>query len=163
MGAVQQNGSVSPGHSAVWTTNGVIQDGGPFPAGPRVLGRQLGASFSTTTDQPILFPATVSALSITGIIVTNASVNLTTAAGGFYPQASKAGSAIVAATQIYVALTSPSVLISLPLTSAAQTTRYSAANLGTIGTQLAIYFALSTPQMGSATADIYVLGVDLSA
>lgn len=162
MAGVLQNGNVSPGHSAVWTTNGIIQDGGPFPAGPRVLGSALGASFSSTGDQPIVFSQTISALQITGIIVTNASVNLTNAAGGFYPQPLKAGSPLVLATQIYVALTSPSVLIMPTLTSTAQTTRYSATNLGLIGTQLAIYLSLTTPQSGSATADVYVLGVDLT-
>jgi hypothetical protein len=160
--AVQQNGAVSPGHSAVWTTNGIIQDGGPFPAGPRVLGSSLGASFSTTTDQPILLPQTVSAFQLTGIIVTNASVSLTNAQGGFYTQPSKGGTALVQSSQIYVGLTSPSILIMPTLTATATSTRFSPAILATIGTQMAIFFSLTVAQVGNATADIYVLGVDLS-
>jgi len=159
---VLQSGSVSPGHPAVWVTTGVIGDGGYFPAGPRVLGRQLGASFSTTTDQPILLPQTLTAMQLTGIIVTNASVSLTTAQGGFYTQPSQGGQQLVPSSQIYVGLTSPSVLIMPTLTAYATSTRFTASILGPIGTQMAIFFSLTNAQAGGATADIYVLGTDLS-
>jgi len=162
MGNVTQNGSVSPGHAVVWTTNGIIADGGSFPAGPRVLARQLGASFSITTDQPIVLPPTVSALQITGIIVTNASTAMNLAGGGFYTQPSKGGSTIVAASQGYSALITSANLLQPTLTTLAQTTRFSPTILGQIGTQMAVFFSLTTAQAGNATADVYLLGVDLS-
>ena len=161
-GNVTQNGSVSPGHAVVWTTNGIIQDGGSFPAGPRVLARQLGASFSTTTDQPIVLPQTVSAFQLTGIIVTNASISLNVAQGGFYPQPGKVGAPLVLSTQIYSVLLSNTILMQPALTAYAMTTRFTTAILAPIGTQMAIYFSLGSAQTGAATADIYILGVDLS-
>jgi len=161
--AVLQNGNVSPGHSTIWVANGVIGDGGPFPAGPRVLGSAFGASFNTTTDQPILIPTTVSAWALTGIMVTNASINLTSAVGGFYTQPSKGGIALVSASQNYIGLTAPSVLLQLLLTGAGAGTRLSPANVSLIGTQMAVFFSLTMAQGTTATADIYLLGVDLSA
>jgi hypothetical protein len=83
------------------------------------------------------------------IIVTNASISLTTAAGGFYPAASKAGTPLVAAAQIYAALTAPSKFIDLSLQPIVGTDTYS---LGTI------YFSLTTTQGAAATADIFVFG-----
>jgi len=162
MAGVLQNGSVSPGHSTIWVANGVIGDGGPFPAGPRVLGASYGTSFSTTSDQPILLPSTISAVTITGIIVTNASASLNTAQGGVYPAPGQTGSPLVAATQVYSTLLNNSYLLNLTLTAFATTTRFTTNSLTPIGTQMALYFSLTTAQSGNPTADVYVLGVDLS-
>ena len=162
-GNVQQSGLITPGHNVQWLAPGVVGDGGAAPAAQRVLASLRGANFNTTSDQPIAIPQRVTAFQLTGIIVTNSNVlpNLS-AQGGFYPLAAKAGSPIVAAAQTYIALTSPSSLLSATLTAFANTTRFSSANLGTIGGLMNIWFSLTTAQGAAAAADVYILGVDLS-
>ena len=167
MGAVQQSGNVTPGHLAVWTTGGVIQDGGSFLASQKVLAAFFNANFNTIADQPLILPSAITAFQLTGIIVTNASVSLTTAAGGFYPAASKGGTAIVSSAQVYSALTSANLLMQPTLSSFAQSARFSSANLGLSlvangQNGLTVYLSLTTAQGSSATADVYLVGIDLS-
>ena len=166
VGAVLQSGSITPGQIATWATDGVIQAGGPIGAYQKVLTSQRGASFNTITDQPLVLPGSILAFMLTGIVVTNASLNMTTAVGGFYSGALKTGTQIVAASQTYTTLTTPNVLAFPVLTANIPTTRFSAANLlvNTFGatTGLTIYFSLTTPQGAIATADVYLLGIDLS-
>lgn len=160
--SILQSGSVTPGHSAIWTTDGVIQDGGSMPASQRVLASLRSANFNISTDQPILIPQAITAFQLTGIVVTNASLSLTNAAGGFYPLASKSGTPIVSAAQAYSALTTSNTLLQATLASFGQNTRFSSANLGAINGILAIWFSLTTPQGFAATADIYLMGTDLT-
>lgn len=168
MNNVMQSGQVTPGHSAVWITNGIVQDGGPITASQKVLATIFSANFNSTSDQPILLPFGISVFQLTNIIVTNASTSLTTAQGGFYTAASKGGSTIVASTQAYSALTSPDLLLPLTLTAFANTARFSSNNLPLIlgpnsQNVLEIFFSLTTAQgVMPCTADIYVLGIDLS-
>lgn len=118
----------------------------------RVLGTLRGANFNSTADQAI--PITNSAsYSITSVIVTNCSTSLTLAAGGFYPTTSKGGTAIVAAAQLYSALTGTTVLLSATVAATPLVTRYTAQTL---------YLSLTTGQGGAATCDVYVAGVDLT-
>lgn len=108
------------------------------------VGVLKGANFNVTTDQIVKMNA--GTYIIRKIVVTNASVSLTTAAGGFYPAASKGGTAIVAATQVYTANTAAGKITSCTLT-AINNTDVQGGN---------IYFALTTAQGVAATADIYV-------
>ena len=119
----------------------------------RVLGSLRGANFNSTADQAIPIPSTISAFTISQILVTNCSVSLTLAVGGFYPTTSKGGTPIVAATQIYSSLTSASVLLPATIAATPLITRYSIGN---------VYFSLTTAQGTAATCDIYVVGVDLT-
>jgi hypothetical protein len=162
MGFVQQSGNITPGHLPVWVAPGVIGDGGAALAAQRVLASLRAANFNTTSDQPIAIPQRVTAFALTGIIVTNASLSLTTAVGGFYPQAAKAGTPIVAAAQAYSTLTTANALLNATLAAFGSGTRFSSANLGTIGGLLNIWFALTTAQPVAATADIYLVGIDLT-
>lgn len=155
---IQQSGSVTPGHAASWVTDGVIKDAGVLPAAQKVLTAFISADFNDTGDQPLILPPAISAFMLTGIIITNPSLSLTTAVGGFYPQASKAGTPLVASTQVYSSLTDAAKLLSATLAAAVATTRYSIANLP----DWKLYFALTTPQGAIATADIYVIGIDLT-
>ncbi len=112
-----------------------------------LLGSKIGVNMNSTADQ--LIPITLigsKKYRITRIGVTNASISLTTAAGGVYQAASKAGTAIVA-TQGYSSLTAATTWLDLTL---AISRTYTLSNL---------YFALSTPQGAAATADVYVFGV----
>lgn len=160
--SIQQSGLVSPGHVALWSTTGVLQDGGVLPVGARVLASGRSYSFNTTNDQPIAIPQRITAFTLTGILVTNASLSLTTAVGGFYPAAAKAGVSLVEAAQTYTVLTNSSLLLWMTLSSFGQNTRFSASNLASIAGYLNIWFSLTTAQGAAATADIYVVGLDLS-
>lgn len=162
MTVVQQSGLITPGHVALFATNGVVQDGGALPTSTRVLAQATGVNFNTTNDQPIAIPQRITAFVLTGILITNASTSLTTAVGGFYPQPAKAGVAIVPAIQTYTMLTNTSLILWATLSSFGQNTRFSNANLGSIAGYLDIWFSLTTPQGGVASADIYLVGLDLS-
>jgi hypothetical protein len=119
----------------------------------RVLGTLRSANFNSTADQPISITSSVLVYQITSIVVTNCSVSLTLAVGGFYPAASKSGTPIIAATQVYSALNSASVLLGATVAATPLVTRYTASTL---------YFALTTAQGSAATCDIYIVGNDLT-
>lgn len=160
MGNIQQSGNITPGHLATWTTDGVIQDGGVAPAS--VIASLKNANFSITTDQPIVIPQNIVAFQITAIVITNAPVSLTTAVGGFYPQSGKAGTPIVSSAQAYSALSTQASLMQATLAAFGSGTRFSSANLGTVAGLLAVWFSLTTPQAVNATADIYIIGNNMS-
>jgi len=119
------------------------------PGVQQVLFRLIGANMNVTTDQafvPYLWTPGASFL-IERIRVVNASVSLSTAAGGIYTAASKGGNAIVASGQAYSTLTGAT--IGLDLTVAA---------VGN-GLQTATpILSLTTGQGAAATADFYVYG-----
>lgn len=140
----------------------MVQDGGVLPTSTRVLAQATGVNFNTTNDQPLSIPQRITAFVLTGILVTNASTSLTIATGGFYPQPAKAGVPIVEAAQTYTVLTGASLVLWMTLSSFGQNTRFSASNLGSIAGYLDIWFSLTTPQGGVASADIYLIGLDLS-
>lgn len=118
----------------------------------QLLGKLIGANMNVTTDQAIPITRIGSQkYLITKIFVTNASTSLTAADGGIYTATSKGGTAIVAAAQVYTALTAATV--GLDLTLAVNNT-YVLDNL---------YLSLTGAQGGAATADIYVFGVILPA
>ena len=161
--SVLQSGSITPGHIATFATDGVIQDGGVVPVGNTILARLLSADFNSILDQSIQLPKAITAFQITGILITNATLSLTTAAGGFYPTTSKGGTAIVAAGQVYSTLTAATKLLSATLAGTVATTRYSSANVDVISGYPTIYLSLTTAQGAACTADVYILGVNLSA
>ena len=166
-GNVLQSGTVTPGHLVTWTTDGVIQDGGGLPSSTlQILASARTMNFNTTTDQAIYIPPSVVAFQLTGITVTNASLSLTTAAGGFYPAVGKSGTAIVAAGQSYASLTTANLLLACTIAATPLVTRYSSANLPVttiLGLNyLTIYLSLTSPQGTPATADVYLLGFNLT-
>lgn len=117
-----------------------------------IIGTLRSANFNSTSDQAIPINQTISAFAISDIIITNCSVNMTTAAGGFYPTTSKGGTAIVANTQVYSSLTAASILLRATISAAGSTTRYAISN---------VYLSLTTPQGSAATCDVYLDGIDL--
>lgn len=134
--------------------NGVV----PPASGIVQIGQLLGANMNVTTDQniPLTLPAGFTKYRIDAIYANNASISLTTAAGGIYPAATKGGTPIVAAAQAYAGLTAPGdnaagSALALTLAAAAATTEFNA-----VQTALGLFFALTTAQGAAATADIYV-------
>jgi len=158
--SVLQSGNVTPGHLAGWVTDGVINDLGVAPF--NVIASYRSINFNVTTDQPIVIPAQIVAFRLSNIIITNASVSLTTAVGGFYPQAAQGGTPIVAAVQTYSALTNSNSLLLATLSAFGTGTRFSAQTLDSVAGQLAIWFSLTTAQGATATADIYLCGDNLT-
>lgn len=154
---VQQSGSITPGHLVEWATDNVIRDAGSPNISEQVLG-YLNCSFNSTSDQAITLPDTINVFCLTRIIITNASTSLTTAVGGFYPQSSKGGTAIVANTQVYSTLTTAAKLLNATLASYGSTTRFDSSNVP----DWAIYLSLTTGQGVAATADVYLVGIDLT-
>ena len=161
MTSVRQSGNITPYHSVLWAADGVIADAGA-PAAGRFMVAGRSFNFNTVNDQPIVFPQWVTAFRLAGIIITNASINLTTATGGFYPAASKGGTPIVANTQTYTILTSANALMEAQITAPGAAIRYSSNTLATIGGLLAVYFSLTTPQGVAARGDIYIAYDNLS-
>ena len=117
-----------------------------------------------TTDQAIPISVPSATYVLDSIWISNPSVSLTTAVGGFYTGASKTGVTVVANTQAYSTLT----------TNAANTTGNAmAATLATAGTTTAfggptqtsavktLYLSLTTAQGAAATADVRVYCVPL--
>lgn len=119
----------------------------------RVLCSIRTANFNSTADQACTIAVGVTVWAPTSIIVTNCSASLTLAAGGVYPTTSKGGTALVAAAQVYTALTASTVVLSLTLAANIATTRYTAST---------VYLALTTGQGTAATCDLYVIGNDLT-
>jgi hypothetical protein len=107
----------------------------------------LGANFNSTADQQ-LAPTFNGKFRIRRVVVLNASVSLTTAAGGFYPAAAKGGTAVVASGQAYSALSASNLALECTLNDASKVLA--------AGTPL--FLSLTTGQGGAATADVYVYG-----
>lgn len=112
-----------------------------------ILGVLKGANFNITTDQSIPIAPAANGFIIDEIVATNASISLTTAAGGIYSATSKGGSAIVAAAQVYSALTVSTKKVNLTI-----------AITDTVWTLSQLYFSLTTAQGSASTGDIYVIG-----
>jgi len=129
----------------------------PQQFGGILLGKLIGANMNSTDDQQITIFSNPSKFILRRIVVTNASVSLTTAVGGVYTAASKGGTAVVAAAQAYSSLTTSALFLDLTLSttsSASTTVKSSIPNL---------YLSLTTAQGAAATADVYVYGDILEA
>lgn len=112
-----------------------------------LLGKLSAANFNSTADQAVPINNAVR-YRIRRISVLGATLSLTTAAGGLYTGAGKTGSAIVANTQAYSALTTPTT--ALDLTLALPSLVLLAAT--------PLFLSLTTGQGAAATADVYVYG-----
>jgi hypothetical protein len=139
--------------SAQWGGGGGATINNTVTGAERVLCSIRSANMNVTTDQVCTIPAAVTAWAPLGLIVTNCSATPTLAVGGFYPASSKAGTAMVAATQAYSTLTSSSIVLLPTLASTIATTRY-----GINST----YFSLTTAAGVASTCDVYLTGVDLT-
>jgi hypothetical protein len=129
----------------------------PQQFGGILLGKLIGANMDSTADQRIVMFSNPSKFILRRIVVTNASISLTTAAGGVYTATSKGGTAVVASSQAYSSLSASTLFLDLTLNtsgSASTTVKSSIPNL---------YLSLTTAQGAAATADVYVYGDILEA
>lgn len=139
--------------AAQFSGNGPVTVNNTATGAVRALCSIRGANFNVTTDQVCTIPAAITAWNPTSIIVTNCSGTFTLAAGGVYPTTSKGGTPLVAAAQVYTALTAATVVLGLTLAANIATTRQ------TINT---VYLSLTTGAGSAATCDFYVIGNDLT-
>lgn len=124
---------------------------GRFHEGVALIGVLRGANFNSTADQAIRINC--GRYKINNIAVENASVSLTTAAGGFYTGAGKTGTTLVAAAQVYTACTAANKPTFVTLAAGGADTQ----------TVQTIYLSLTTGQGVAATADVYVYGYQFEA
>lgn len=119
-----------------------------LPYNYTLLGILKTANLNSTADQAIAIQGAAKYI-IDKVIVTNISTSLgaSIAAGGFYSAASKGGTIIVAAAQLYTALTAASKFTALTMALTTDSL-----------TAQTIYFSLTTAHGSAATADIYVYG-----
>jgi len=106
-----------------------------------------GLNFNTTIDQAINIP--IRSYIVRRVTVKNASVSLTTAAGGIYTGASKTGQALVDAGQTYSTLITSAYYKDLTLDAALA---YS------ILTAQQVFLSLTAAQGSAATADVIIDG-----
>lgn len=128
-------------NAAVWTA--INQPGA------NAIAALIGANMNATTDQGFVFRGPLATpFAVSMIVAINASTSLTTAAGGVYTAASKGGTPIVAAGQVYTAMTTAAVALRLTIAAAGLL----------IAPQSPIFLSLTTPQGAPATADFYIYG-----
>lgn len=123
------------------------------PGMERRLGVLRSANLNTTADQAISIVSTVTKFAVTRVFVTNCSATPTLAVGGLYSSTSKGGTAFVAATQAYSALSSASILLPAVI---------SASGLTTVLTVNTVYLSLTASAGTASTCDIYIFGADLT-
>jgi hypothetical protein len=115
-----------------------------------VIGRLIGADMNVTTDQAIYLQVPTGArYGITKIWCANASISLTTAAGGIYPAVSKGGTAVVANSQAFSGFSASTVFAALTVV---------AGQLAVVHTENPLYLSLTTAQGAAATLDFFVFG-----
>lgn len=111
----------------------------------------IDADMNVLTDQTFDKAWDFEKYTITRILVNGASIDLTAADGGIYQAAAKAGSPLVAAAQVYTALTAAAKGVDLTLTADAKGILTATPILALTGTQGA-----------AATADFFIFGIPLS-
>lgn len=113
----------------------------------RLLGKAYGVNVNATGDTAIQLDST-SLYSVSNVIVTNASISLSSAAAGLFTAPSASGA--IVANAALSALTGPTVVSQRTVASTATQT---GGNL---------YFNVGTAQGAAATCDVYVYGYDFS-
>jgi hypothetical protein len=117
----------------------------------RLLGVAKSVNLNATGDTPI--PIICSGqFSVSNVILTNASISLTTAAAGLFPSPSAAGTAIVANAALSGA-TGPTIVSQRTVASTAAITG---------GPGATLYWNVGTAQGAAATGDVYIYGYDFS-
>jgi hypothetical protein len=114
----------------------------------RLLASYQGVNVNATGDTvlPIL---DTGSYSVSNVIVTNASISLTTAAAGLFTAPSAGGTGIVANAALS-ACTGPTVVSQRTVASTASQTGQN------------LYFNVATAQGAAATVDVFVYGYDLT-
>ena len=120
--------------------------------GATLIGRLLAADCNVTANpgQPIPMFNGAQPFRLTGITAKNASVSLTTVAGGVYTAVNKGGTAVVLAAQVYTALTGNTLALDLTIDTVPAATEFPAAT--------GLWFQPTTGQGAAAVVDLFVYG-----
>lgn len=116
----------------------------------RLLAVAKGINLNALGDQAIMPVINATAYSVFQVILTNASISLTTALAGLFTAPSAGGTGIVANAALSGA-TGPTVVSQRTVASTA------------VQTAQNLYLNVGTAQGAPATGDVYVYGFDLSA
>jgi hypothetical protein len=114
----------------------------------RLLASYQGVNLNATGDT-VLPVIDTGSYSVSNVIVTNASISLSTAAAGIFPAPTAGGTAIVANAALSACTGATIVSQRTVASTIVQTTQN-------------IYFNVATAQGAAATADVYVYGYDLT-
>ena len=115
----------------------------------RLLGVGKSVNLNATGDTPIPIIGS-SNFSVAHVVLTNASVSLTTALAGLFTAPAAGGVAIVANAALSAA------------TSAAVVSQRTVASTNAVTANRTLYFNVGTAQGAAATGDVYVYGYDFS-
>jgi len=131
------------------------------PGGHKLIGLLKGANMNVTTDQQIQF-ILGTVFVVKDIMITNASISLTTAKGAFYSAPAKGGTIVMGSTTFpFTQLTTPAKFIDwtylINVGAGTPALLWAAGVPFTLGPS-GIYLSLTTIQGAAATADIYVYG-----
>lgn len=150
-----------PKGAGTWNVSGGYYLNGA-PAGTLMqVGKLTGANMNSTADQAIALAGPALFL-VDSIVITNASVSLTTAQGAFYAAAGKTTPLFNAnATSPFTWLTTAGRAATVGAGASDAATAH-ANNQITIANSGTIYLSLTTAQGVAATADIYVFGRKLT-
>jgi hypothetical protein len=122
----------------------------PANTGPSLLGQFVGLNMNITTDQSLQLTVPANAYYfLRSLVARNASISLTTAAGGIYDTASKGGTVLLLAATVYSELTGPTVVSAKPVV---------AAQVLLVRNTNPLFFSLTTGQGSAATMDLLVYG-----
>lgn len=110
-----------------------------------LIGKIIGANMNSTADQVFSINTGIARYQADVIQATNASTSMTTAAGGVYNTASKGGTPIVAATQVYTALSTAAKVLALTIAVTDTNT-------------VPLILSLTTGHGSAGTADFYIWG-----
>lgn len=151
---------VSAGAQAQTTMQFPTNPWGGFAPEIIECGKLVGANMNSTADQAIIISVPSGIWMVSQIIVSDPSISLTAAVGGFYSAASKSGVTLVANSQAYSGLTTKALnttgnVLLATLAAAANTTAFGGYAQGANKISQ-IYFSLTTPQSATATANIRV-------
>ncbi len=118
-----------------------------------LIGVLSAADMNSTDDQAFKMTVTPGSLfRIRQITATNTQASLDTAVGGIYTGVGKGGTAIVASSQTYSAITAPEVALELTVLDTPGNTYWT--------DDTGIYLSLTTPQGAPAIADFYIYGAN---
>lgn len=136
----------NPGPATTVTSNFVMVPQNQL----RLLAVAKGVNVNATGDQATLQIITANPFSVFQVVMTNASISLTTALAGVFTAPAAGGTAIVANAAL-ATLTGPTIVFQRTIASTAVQSNV-----------LNLYLNVGTAQGAAATIDVYVYGYDLS-
>jgi hypothetical protein len=144
---VRSTGTITNNANSTFT---IINQNGPSTGAAVIELSRTTVNMNTTADQAITIrlPPGFTRYGVQqGFAANNSSANLATAQGGIYTDASKAGTQIVASSQVFTTLTGANLRQSL-----------TSANTNSVLTDTTLWFSLTTAAGVAGTAEVILIG-----